>query len=728
MEYSGIALSNPVDVAVGATGSSAASNSGAITTTNPTDLLVGANYVWTSNTGAGPGFTQRMITNPNHDLVEDRLVTAKGSYSATSPLNNSGPWIMQMVAFRASDSSSPTPSRPLSRLRSRPLSQRRSQPLSRLRSQPLSQLRSQPSVPTPPPTPTGSGTVSGLPTNRSMDWSQAGVPSGIPNRTTIGVTINAATYGNGITDATKAIQSAIDSCPAGQVVYLPPGNYLIKGGLGSTSKSNITIRGAGPDKTVITAGLTTGAQGVFSFGNSTWSSGAYPANLTLNITSGSNKGSQSVVVSSASAIANSGLDVGDLIQISAINDPSFVDGVGSTGAIGTFSDRDHNGKRDVQQIVKVTGISGSTITFYPSLHWTFSPGLSPQAAVIPGTVTGIGLESFKMNDIGGNNSFHFVFWNSSQCWIKNVESAAAQWHAFLYQTLNIEIRDSKFHDAFGGYTVDSGYGLEARFSSDFRFENNILYNLYAPMILAAGSSGGVVGYNYIVNTHNTDPTVLIVSLDGCHGAHPMMNLFEGNTAPEFQPDYFWGSSSHQTLFRNLFSGTDNGVTNNQKPISIDRFNRYFTLIGNVLGTPQISSSWPGYAPTPTNWIYGTTLNNYTYLQPVIYRLGYPNIGNNGYGTISAAIGDYGSLDPAVETTLIRGGNFDYATKSVIWQSNAPANPSTYLAQQALPASLYLKSKPSWFGNVPFPPIGPDVTATGHVNKIPARIRYEGGTP
>jgi hypothetical protein len=233
--------------------------------------------------------------------------------------------------------------------------------------------------------------------------------------------------------------------------------------------------------------------------------------------------------------------VGDLIQISDINDLSFVNSTGSTEAIGTFSDRDHNGQRDVQQIVSVPGLVGTRSVFIPLCIGTFSGSLSPQAAVIPSTVYGIGLENFKLNDIGGNNSFHFVFWNSDRCWIKNVESAAAQWHAFLYQTSIIEIRDSSFHDAYSGYAVDSGYGSK-RFSSDFRFENNILHNLYAPMILAGGSSGGVIRYNYIVNTHNTDPTVSSVSMDGCHGAHPMINLYESNTAPEFQSDYYWGSS------------------------------------------------------------------------------------------------------------------------------------------------------------------------------------------
>jgi len=41
LEYSGIDPINPVDVFVGATGSGTTSNSGAVNTTSPTDLLVG---------------------------------------------------------------------------------------------------------------------------------------------------------------------------------------------------------------------------------------------------------------------------------------------------------------------------------------------------------------------------------------------------------------------------------------------------------------------------------------------------------------------------------------------------------------------------------------------------------------------------------------------------------------------------------------------------------------
>jgi chitodextrinase len=98
LEYSGADLANPVDVTAAATGSGGTSNSGSATTTNPTDLIFGANVVTGVTSGPGTGFTQRLLTSPDGDIAEDRTVTATGSYSATAPAT--GSWIMQMVAFR----------------------------------------------------------------------------------------------------------------------------------------------------------------------------------------------------------------------------------------------------------------------------------------------------------------------------------------------------------------------------------------------------------------------------------------------------------------------------------------------------------------------------------------------------------------------------------------------------------------------------------------------------
>jgi hypothetical protein len=50
------------------------------------------------------------------------------------------------------------------------------------------------------------------------------------------------------------------------------------------------------------------------------------------------------------------------------------------------------------------------------------------------------------------------------------------------------------------------------------------------------------------------------------------------------------------------------------------------------------------------------------------------------------------------------------------------------SSQALPASFYLSAKPAFFGSVPWPPIGPDVTngteTSGHAFRIPARRCYD----
>jgi hypothetical protein len=109
LEYQGADPNNPVDVTAANSGNSATSSSGSATTTNATDLIVGANYVQTYTSGPGSGFTSRLLTSPDSDLAEDQMVSAAGSYSATAPLTSSAQWIMQMVAFRTAGNTTPPP-------------------------------------------------------------------------------------------------------------------------------------------------------------------------------------------------------------------------------------------------------------------------------------------------------------------------------------------------------------------------------------------------------------------------------------------------------------------------------------------------------------------------------------------------------------------------------------------------------------------------------------------
>src|SRR5436305_7233411 len=74
---------------------------------------------------------------------------------------------------------------------------------------------------------------------RAIDWSQAGVVGGIPNRATVCTTLNPG--------ATAAqINAALAACPTGQVVFLNAGTYNISAGIIFNNKRGVTLRGAGP--------------------------------------------------------------------------------------------------------------------------------------------------------------------------------------------------------------------------------------------------------------------------------------------------------------------------------------------------------------------------------------------------------------------------------------------------------------------------------------------------
>jgi len=105
LEYRGVTT---LDAKAGASGNSSAANSGSATTTSANELIFGANMVYTANGAAGSGFTTRVITSPDGDIAEDKVVTTAGSNSATATLTSSGPWVMQMVTFSAASGPVPT--------------------------------------------------------------------------------------------------------------------------------------------------------------------------------------------------------------------------------------------------------------------------------------------------------------------------------------------------------------------------------------------------------------------------------------------------------------------------------------------------------------------------------------------------------------------------------------------------------------------------------------------
>src|ERR1700755_1725806 len=81
-----------------------------------------------------------------------------------------------------------------------------------------------------------------LPADRSVDWSQVGVPGGVPNVTAVFTNL-IGIDNTGATDVSGAINAALGACPSNQVVVLPAGVFLLSNTI--TMQNGVVLRGQG---------------------------------------------------------------------------------------------------------------------------------------------------------------------------------------------------------------------------------------------------------------------------------------------------------------------------------------------------------------------------------------------------------------------------------------------------------------------------------------------------
>src|SRR5712692_3271703 len=97
--------------------------------------------------------------------------------------------------------------------------------------------------------PPGSTDTSILPADRATTWNPGMMGAGgIPVRSTACATLTPRAEGQ---DDTAQIQAAINGCPAGQVVQLAAGTFIINSGNFLLINKGITLRGAGPGQTTL---------------------------------------------------------------------------------------------------------------------------------------------------------------------------------------------------------------------------------------------------------------------------------------------------------------------------------------------------------------------------------------------------------------------------------------------------------------------------------------------
>lgn len=527
-----------------------------------------------------------------------------------------------------------------------------------------------------------------IPEDRKTDWSSVGVEGGIPNRSVICSTLNPG--------ATAAdINSAIQNCPDGQVVYLNAGTYNTTERINITK--GITLRGAGMDATIIQAGDVSSI--VFIRGGYTNDATA----TKINITSGYTKGSTQLLLADASSIS-----AGNFLYVDELNDASIP--VSNTGYGGTCTwcgMYGAGGTRVRLQIVKVTGKNGNTINISPPLFNTFSSTNLPRVVKAPAYVEYAGIEDLTLkNDISApftQRRKNIWFQGAANSWVKNVkvENCGKRCVDLDLDNYRNEIRDSYITNCLDQVNSDTCYGVLIYVGSSNLVENNI-FNNTANGPLLNSASGNVIAYNYLYGVHRTTNMYTWFWSDTwAHGAHSTFNLWEGNYQSGLNWDYYWGTNSHNTAFRNRFTSKDKTINYNSyhqlvAAINTQAYNRYMNIIGNVLGESNWSDTYEETSSPrwQTHAIYG--------------------VGQGGAGE---------SGDLLTRSTMLRHMNFDYATNSTKYcdDFNEPGCQGGN-TRQNLPNSYYLTSKPVFFGSLPWPVIGPDLSPMA--GTLPAKERFD----
>lgn len=523
-----------------------------------------------------------------------------------------------------------------------------------------------------------------LSADRRINW-DPGVTGGVPARTTIFANVKNAPYnavGDGVHDDTAAIQSAINACPEGQVVYLPAGTYHTTNQI--SINKGVVLRGDGPALTKIKN--TSSSFSIISIGGGGTGS-------VIDAVSGYTKNSTSMTVSNAT-----GLSANDYIVIDQLNDPSLVTRTGDEGDCYYCSrpwTSPDGGSRGLGQMVRITAKSGNTLTIDPPLYYTYSAAFSPQVYKVY-TTQYAGVEDLYVENVNGSVKNNILMQACAYSWLKNIESYRAyERHISLRRSYRCEIRDSYIHHAGVDYMGGHDYGVSLSMNTTATLvENNVLDHVRHAMVLEWGPAGNVFGYNYVGYTRQDTSGVENnwISPDMItHGTHPYMNLFEGNKAHQASFDWIHGSASHQTLLRNSIDGTVPGKAKNLYSVNIWRYNYGINVIGNVLGTPGMTGTYQFENSTCVD------------TDRAIYKLGYT------YGSDCSPTGNDGN----VLATMLRHGNYDYVTKTTKWD--------TGITDQTIPSSYYLRSKPAFFGSRVWPAIGPDLNPM--IGTIPAQERY-----
>lgn len=610
-------------------------------------------------------------------------------------------------------------------------------------------------------------------TGCAVDWSTAGIPGGIPSGswTQSGSTIQASACGNGSTDCSATIQTALNACGTDHYVLLGTGTFLLHSHL--SVPSNCALRGSGASATILNDEWTGGAgAGLVELGGIQplcWSSTGCPSPIGESISGGDTAGSMTISVSKTGTQYYHET-IGQFMLIDQANDGTIVT---ADGAEGDCSDCDlgqtSTGNMAQGQLSIITGCdgitkaghqcsSGSNITISPSLFVDYTHG--PVEIPLPISAQYAGVENLQVYANGTSGEPNFEMDECAYCWVSGVEGNYTDAdHLDTNFCYHCEVINSYFSNTFGSGPGPYDHGLRLATKTTLSLVQNNIFERTGVMESEWGAAANVWGYNFKTGGYG-DVDVNYEPADiEAHGASPQFVLWEGNIVNKVQMDSIHGSTTNDTFFRDWIRGANiscnpltgvratvsctptgvegksgiNGWWDYQSIIanSIDFLSTFENFVGEVIGSTDMNSLTDEDAGSKL--LVRTDVLDYSATADRVYdgdaygfTFGFGNTGDTGSGGLSDDAGctDSGlsypchSVNPAT-TAFVQGVSY-MLDGSTTWVSGVT---------QTLPPSFYLAAQPSWWvfpnGTVsPWPAVGPDVTgglseAGGHAYLNPA---------
>lgn len=425
-------------------------------------------------------------------------------------------------------------------------------------------------------------------------------------------------------------------------------------------------------------------------------SGAYPT-FTL---SQSNAGTKNINIGGVMPYVNAAIFDGvfskfyGFVNSGTLPGPMTVDravpNVSSTTLCAGGGTRRFFGRQDrpLSQLVKITNISGTTITFETPLYYPFAMAYAAQLTAFDTTnyptVTAASIENLGVfGGMGGDGQGNISVGICDSCWIKNVESYWAIGSSIgLYGSYRCEVRGCLIHETPNPNPGAGGYLSSLnQWASDCLFEDNIMWQGNKVNVMRTAGGGNVIAYNYMDDSlGGTYPQSPEAGVNAAHQTCTVMALLEGNYSHNFQGDSFWGNSAFITVHLNWLTGirgcSPTGGAPNITPcnnlraytyvpggttypyadvtarrmisVQCNSYNHNFT--GNVLGFNGMTflGAYSGVTSGQTTWVY-ENLDG-----PIDGEL---NVILWGFGSQQNPL--FFSWIPTTYTTQLRKGNWDW---------------------------------------------------------------------